>query len=87
VPAGYQLVWSGQYELMERVKERLKIVVPITLFKEYRVVSSDSRPSGRRIVGSVAQKVYRADQHGREFLDQSNHPLAAAADEPFLTTR
>ena len=31
VPAGYQLVWSGQYESMERVKERLKIVLPITL--------------------------------------------------------
>ncbi len=32
VPAGYQLEWSGQYESMERVKERLKIVLPITLF-------------------------------------------------------
>jgi len=32
VPAGYQLVWSGQYESMQRVKERLKIVVPVTLF-------------------------------------------------------
>ena len=32
VPAGYQLAWSGQYESMERVKERLKIVIPITLF-------------------------------------------------------
>lgn len=32
VPAGYQLVWSGQYESMQRVKERLKIVLPITLF-------------------------------------------------------
>ena len=32
VPTGYQLVWSGQYESMERVKERLKIVLPITLF-------------------------------------------------------
>jgi copper/silver efflux system protein len=32
VPAGYQLIWSGQYEFMERVAERLKIVVPITLF-------------------------------------------------------
>jgi Cu(I)/Ag(I) efflux system membrane protein CusA/SilA len=32
VPPGYQLVWSGQYEFMERVRERLKIVVPITLF-------------------------------------------------------
>jgi copper/silver efflux system protein len=30
VPAGYQLVWSGQYESMERVRERLKLIVPIT---------------------------------------------------------
>ncbi len=31
-PAGYSAVWSGQYESMERVKERLKIVLPLTLF-------------------------------------------------------
>ena len=31
VPAGYQLVWSGQYESMQRVKDRLKVVLPITL--------------------------------------------------------
>jgi len=28
---GYTLIWSGQYEFMERVKERLKFVVPLTL--------------------------------------------------------
>jgi Cu(I)/Ag(I) efflux system membrane protein CusA/SilA len=32
VPAGYQLVWSGQYENMQRVKERLTLVIPVTLF-------------------------------------------------------
>ncbi len=32
LPPGYQLVWSGQYEFMQRVRERLKIVIPITLF-------------------------------------------------------
>ncbi len=32
VPAGYQLNWSGQFESMERMKERLKLVLPITLF-------------------------------------------------------
>ena len=32
VPAGYELVWSGQYEFMQRVAQRLKLVVPITLF-------------------------------------------------------
>jgi Cu(I)/Ag(I) efflux system membrane protein CusA/SilA len=31
LPAGYSLVWSGQYENMLRVRERLKIVIPITL--------------------------------------------------------
>jgi Cu(I)/Ag(I) efflux system membrane protein CusA/SilA len=31
LPAGYALSWSGQYEGMERTKERLKMVVPITL--------------------------------------------------------
>jgi Cu(I)/Ag(I) efflux system membrane protein CusA/SilA len=32
LPAGYSLVWSGQYEAMQRVRERLKIILPITLF-------------------------------------------------------
>jgi len=32
VPEGYSLVWSGQYENMIRVKKRLTVVVPITLF-------------------------------------------------------
>jgi Cu(I)/Ag(I) efflux system membrane protein CusA/SilA len=31
VPTGYSLVWSGQYENMLRVRERLKIVIPLTL--------------------------------------------------------
>ena len=32
LPTGYSIAWSGQYEAMERVKERLKLVVPVTLF-------------------------------------------------------
>jgi Cu(I)/Ag(I) efflux system membrane protein CusA/SilA len=32
LPPGYQLTWSGQYEYLTRVVERLWIVVPITLF-------------------------------------------------------
>ena len=31
LPAGYSLTWSGQYEYMERAKERLSYVVPLTL--------------------------------------------------------
>lgn len=31
LPSGYRLEWTGQYEHMLRVKERLKVVVPITV--------------------------------------------------------
>ena len=31
LPTGYSLTWSGQYEYMERAKERMKIVIPATL--------------------------------------------------------
>ncbi len=30
-PAGYTLVWSGQYEYMQRAQQRLRLVVPVTL--------------------------------------------------------
>jgi len=30
-PEGYSIVWSGQYEYMQRAQQRLRIVVPITL--------------------------------------------------------
>jgi Cu(I)/Ag(I) efflux system membrane protein CusA/SilA len=32
LPAGYTLVWSGQYEAMQRVRERLTMILPLTLF-------------------------------------------------------
>jgi Cu(I)/Ag(I) efflux system membrane protein CusA/SilA len=31
LPAGYTLLWSGQYEFMQRVKEKMAVVVPVTL--------------------------------------------------------
>ncbi|PKN32975.1 MAG: CusA/CzcA family heavy metal efflux RND transporter [Deltaproteobacteria bacterium HGW-Deltaproteobacteria-19] len=32
LPAGYAVTWSGQYEAMQRIRERLGIVVPLTIF-------------------------------------------------------
>jgi Cu(I)/Ag(I) efflux system membrane protein CusA/SilA len=31
VPTGYSIMWSGQYEYMQRAQQRLLIVVPLTL--------------------------------------------------------
>jgi Cu(I)/Ag(I) efflux system membrane protein CusA/SilA len=31
LPAGYAITWSGNYEAMERLKGRLKVIIPVTL--------------------------------------------------------
>jgi Cu(I)/Ag(I) efflux system membrane protein CusA/SilA len=31
LPPGYTMVWSGQFEYMERAKQRFKVIIPITL--------------------------------------------------------
>ncbi len=31
LPTGYSMIWSGQYENMLRVRERLKLIIPLTL--------------------------------------------------------
>jgi len=31
VPAGYSISWSGQFEFLERARERMSVVVPVTL--------------------------------------------------------
>jgi copper/silver efflux system protein len=31
LPPGYSIVWSGQYEYMQRAQERMKLVIPATL--------------------------------------------------------
>ena len=31
IPAGYSLVWSGQFEYMEAAKKRLQVIIPVTL--------------------------------------------------------
>ncbi|MEO8034685.1 MAG: CusA/CzcA family heavy metal efflux RND transporter, partial [Acidobacteriota bacterium] len=35
---GYLLAWSGQYEAMTRVKEKMKVVLPLTLFVVFMLI-------------------------------------------------
>jgi Cu(I)/Ag(I) efflux system membrane protein CusA/SilA len=35
---GYLLAWSGQYESMARVKEKMKVVIPLTLFVVFLLI-------------------------------------------------
>jgi Cu(I)/Ag(I) efflux system membrane protein CusA/SilA len=43
LPPGYLLIWSGQFEYMERVKDRLIIVVPITIFLVFLLLFFNTR--------------------------------------------
>jgi Cu(I)/Ag(I) efflux system membrane protein CusA/SilA len=45
VPTGYSLVWSGQYENMLRVKERLKLIVPLTLVLIFALLYMNTKSS------------------------------------------
>ncbi len=51
LPAGYSVQWSGQYENMERVKERLKVIIPLTLLIIILLIYMNTRsPQGTAIV-------------------------------------
>ncbi|HSB36913.1 MAG TPA: efflux RND transporter permease subunit, partial [Thermoanaerobaculia bacterium] len=43
LPAGYALSWSGQWEAMQRVRERLTAVVPLTLFLIFLLLYMNTR--------------------------------------------
>jgi Cu(I)/Ag(I) efflux system membrane protein CusA/SilA len=43
LPTGYSLTWSGQYENMLRVRERLKVVIPVTLFLIFVLLYANTR--------------------------------------------
>lgn len=50
LPTGYQLIWSGQFENMERVKERLYVVVPITLFLIFLLLYFNTRSVAKTLI-------------------------------------
>lgn len=54
LPPGYTLVWSGQYEYMQRVKERLKLVVPITLLIIFLLLYFNTRSTAKTMIVLLA---------------------------------
>jgi Cu(I)/Ag(I) efflux system membrane protein CusA/SilA len=54
LPAGYALEWSGQYENMLRVRERLKIVVPITLLLIFILLSMNTKSPAKALFVMLA---------------------------------
>jgi Cu(I)/Ag(I) efflux system membrane protein CusA/SilA len=54
VPAGYSLQWSGQYENMLRVKQRLRLVVPITLVLIFVLLRLNTRSTFKTLLVMLA---------------------------------
>ncbi len=45
LPTGYGMAWSGQYENMLRVKERLKLILPLTLVLIFALLYMNTKSS------------------------------------------
>ena len=54
LPPGYVLQWSGQYENMIRVNQRLKVVVPITLVLIFVLLFANTRSLFKSMVVMLA---------------------------------
>ncbi len=54
LPAGVVLQWSGQYENMQRVRERLQLIVPITLALIFMLLYANTRSAFKASVVMLA---------------------------------
>ncbi len=54
LPPGYALSWSGQYEAMARAKERLSVVVPLTLFLVFLLLYLNTRSVAKTFIVLLA---------------------------------
>ncbi|HLA84665.1 MAG TPA: CusA/CzcA family heavy metal efflux RND transporter, partial [Thermoguttaceae bacterium] len=54
LPTGYTMTWSGQYESMERVWERMKIVFPVTLFLIFLLIYMNTRSAVKVLIVMLA---------------------------------
>jgi Cu(I)/Ag(I) efflux system membrane protein CusA/SilA len=54
VPTGYTLVWSGQYENMLRVRDRLRFILPLTLVLIFALLYMNTKSSFKSMVVMLA---------------------------------
>ena len=54
IPTGYALVWSGQYEAMARVREKMKVVLPVTLFLIFALLYANTKSLAKTMIVLLA---------------------------------
>jgi len=54
IPEGYRLVWSGEYENLIKTHERLKMVIPLTLFLIFVLLYLNTRSTVKTMIVLLA---------------------------------
>jgi len=54
LPSGTRLLWSGQYENMIRVRERLKVVIPVTLILIWLLMYANTKSAMKTMIVLLA---------------------------------
>jgi copper/silver efflux system protein len=54
LPTGYNILWSGQYEYMQRAKQRLAVVIPITLLLITLIIYMNTRSAVKTAIVLLA---------------------------------
>jgi Cu(I)/Ag(I) efflux system membrane protein CusA/SilA len=54
LPPGYAALWSGQYEAMARVRDRLKLIVPLTLLLVFLLLYFNTRSLAKTAIVALA---------------------------------
>lgn len=54
IPEGYRLVWSGEYEYLVKTHERLKMVIPLTLFIIFVLIYLNTRSATKTMIVLLA---------------------------------
>jgi Cu(I)/Ag(I) efflux system membrane protein CusA/SilA len=54
LPTGYSILWSGQYENMLRVRERLKLILPVTILLIFLLLYMNTKSTFKALVVMLA---------------------------------
>jgi Cu(I)/Ag(I) efflux system membrane protein CusA/SilA len=54
IPEGYRLIWSGEYENLTKTHERLKMVIPLTLFIIFILLYMNTRSTVKTMIVLLA---------------------------------
>jgi copper/silver efflux system protein len=54
LPVGYSMSWTGQYEAMQRVRERLTVVVPLTLLLIFLLLYLNTKSFTKTMIVALA---------------------------------